>query len=82
MTPNRWSAEDTAPPRPTGSAFGEECFDHSRRFDRSGQHEQVSVVDHLESGFWNEPRENAAVDRRHQRIVLPHQDQGRLPQRP
>ena len=42
----------------------------------------MSVVDHLEPGIWNEPRENAPVDWRHQRIVLPHQDQGRLPQRP
>jgi hypothetical protein len=65
-----------------GSALGQECFDHSRRFDRSRHHEQMSVVDQLEPGFWNEPRENAVVDWRHQRIVLLHQDQGRLPQRP
>jgi hypothetical protein len=50
-----------------GSAFGEECFDHSRRFDRPCQHEQMPVVDHLEPGIRDEPRENAAVDLAHQR---------------
>ena len=35
----------------------------------------LSVVDHLERGFWNEPCEDAAVDWRHQRIILPHQAQ-------
>src|SRR5215510_4297832 len=63
------------------SLVAEECFDRRCCFYRSRHHEQVSIIDHLQSGIWNEPRQNAAVDWRHQRIILSHQHQSWLPQR-
>jgi hypothetical protein len=45
----------------------EERFDRPCRFDRLRHHEQMSVIYHLQSGIWNEPRQNAAIDE----FVLP-----------
>ena len=75
----RFTPEQSSPRLPFASLVAEECFDRHCCFDRPRHHEQVSVIDHLQSGIWNEPRQNATVDRRHQRIIPSHQHQGRLP---
>jgi len=68
-TPQKGAAirPEQSPPRlPFASMVAKECFDRHCCFDRPRHHEQVSIIDHLQSGIWNEPRQNAAVDRRHQ----------------
>src|SRR6266404_7973650 len=65
-----------------GVLIGQERFDDSRGFRRPRHHEEVSVINHPKLSVRNKKRQDAAVDRRNQRVIASHQDQRRLRQRP
>src|SRR5258708_32843904 len=66
----------------TGAFAGQKLLDDGRGFRRPRHHEEVSVIDHPKLRVRNKKRQDAAVDRRNQRVIASHQDERRLRRSP